>query len=79
MGYRDYHTGINGTCYGCPDRTIEPNCHTTCEKYIKAKDTWENHKNMIKAAKEKEGIYTHYKHDKIRREIRKGAEHGKHY
>lgn len=22
------------TCKDCPDRTIQPNCHTTCEGYI---------------------------------------------
>lgn len=22
------------SCEGCPDRTIEPNCHITCEGYI---------------------------------------------
>lgn len=22
------------TCYGCPDRSIEPNCHATCRGYI---------------------------------------------
>lgn len=21
-------------CRGCQERTIEPNCHTTCEKYL---------------------------------------------
>lgn len=21
-------------CKGCPDRTVEPNCHTNCEKYL---------------------------------------------
>ena len=21
-------------CLGCPDRCPEPNCHTTCEKYL---------------------------------------------
>ena len=21
-------------CKNCPDRTIEPNCHTTCERYL---------------------------------------------
>ncbi len=24
----------NAPCKGCPDRTVEPNCHMTCEKYI---------------------------------------------
>lgn len=26
------------TCKDCRDRTIEPNCHMTCEKYLKAKE-----------------------------------------
>lgn len=29
----------NAPCYNggkdCPDRTIEPNCHDTCERYLK--------------------------------------------
>ena len=24
-------------CRGCPDRTVEPNCHLECEKYLQAK------------------------------------------
>lgn len=28
---------LQDTCKGCPNRTVEPvNCHTTCEKYLKA-------------------------------------------
>ena len=23
------------TCKGCPDRTVEPNCHMTCEDYLR--------------------------------------------
>lgn len=22
------------SCENCPDRTVEPNCHTTCEGYL---------------------------------------------
>ena len=22
------------TCQNCPDRTVKPNCHTTCEGYL---------------------------------------------
>lgn len=22
------------TCYGCPDRCVEPNCHDTCRGYL---------------------------------------------
>lgn len=24
---------MNNDCYKCEDRTVEPNCHITCEKY----------------------------------------------
>ena len=27
-GHNKFHT-----CYGCPDRSIEPNCHLSCEGY----------------------------------------------
>ena len=25
---------MKAPCEGCPDRTVSPNCHTTCEKYL---------------------------------------------
>lgn len=25
-------------CKDCPDRTVMPNCHDRCEKYLKAKE-----------------------------------------
>lgn len=38
----------NAPCYnggtGCPDRTIEPNCHDTCERY---KEWLEEHKAAV--------------------------------
>lgn len=24
-------------CKHCPDRSVEPNCHTTCERYLAAR------------------------------------------
>ena len=24
----------NAPCKGCKDRTVEPNCHMTCDKYL---------------------------------------------
>ena len=27
--------GKEESCKGCPDRTVEPNCHTTCEYHLK--------------------------------------------
>lgn len=41
-------------CYKCEDRTVEPNCHMTCEKYAKLKDEIET----LKAIK-KEASYLH--------------------
>lgn len=26
------------TCKGCPDRTVEPNCHMTCEDYLSLRE-----------------------------------------
>lgn len=28
---------VQSPCYGCKDRTIEPNCHAACEKYAQFK------------------------------------------
>ena len=25
---------MRAPCKDCPDRTVEPNCHTTCAKYL---------------------------------------------
>ena len=25
---------MNAPCKGCPNRTVEPNCHMTCETYL---------------------------------------------
>lgn len=38
--------GIN-CCYNCPDRTVEPNCHTSCEKYLSQKAEGEKKKAEI--------------------------------
>lgn len=32
-GIGSQHNKFN-TCYGCPDRTAEPNCHETCRGYL---------------------------------------------
>ena len=29
------------TCLGCPDRSVEPNCHTTCPGYLKRKERFD--------------------------------------
>ena len=40
---------VNGV--NCPDRTIEPNCHSTCEKYLAFVASREN------ARAEKDAVY----------------------
>ena len=29
------HRKPEAPCQGCEDRTVEPNCHMTCEKFLK--------------------------------------------
>lgn len=42
------------TCKGCPDRTLEPNCHDSCEGY-----KWRIEENeRIKAARREEAACT---------------------
>ena len=43
-------------CKGYPDRTVEPNCHMECERYLKAVE--EHHRLMELERMEKETDYT---------------------
>ena len=69
MGYRDYRSGIDGTCFDCKERY--PACHDTCQKYIEARKNWEDKKAKIIEAKNEEAIYYGYKKEKIRKELKK--------
>lgn len=42
----------NSVCMDCPDRVADPNCHSTCEKYLKEKQV----KDKIKKRKEKDNV-----------------------
>lgn len=46
----------NSPCKDCKDRTVEPNCHTTCEKYLEAKALHDEKKQRIYDAKMKENV-----------------------
>ena len=50
------------TCKGCPDRTIEPNCHTVCRGYLYRADR----QKRINEASKDSSIYWGYKHEKFK-------------
>ena len=54
--YNKFHS-----CSGCPDRTIEPNCHATCSGYLYRQAEW------AKANKQrlKESEYNGFKVDRV--------------
>lgn len=58
------------TCYGCPDRTIEPNCHDTCRGYLYRQA--ENNKRNEERCKDFK--YYEYKEDAIRKSGKKLGE-----
>lgn len=40
-------TNNRNTCLNCAERTIEPNCHGYCEKYLKAIEEYNKQKEQI--------------------------------
>lgn len=48
------------TCKGCPDRTIEPNCHTVCRGYLYRAER----AKKIREAKQTD-IYWGYRHEQF--------------
>lgn len=50
-------------CKDCPDRTVEPNCHMTCEAYLTEKAESER----IKSARIREAQIIAYTRDSIRK------------
>lgn len=50
-------------CKDCPDRTVEPNCHMTCEAYLESKAKME----LVKAAKIREASAIAYTRESIRK------------
>lgn len=55
-GHNKFHT-----CYGCPDRSIEPNCHSTCEGYKYRTEKAE----ALKEEKRKAYEYINYKSKRV--------------
>lgn len=55
------------SCSGCPDRTIEPNCHDTCSGYLYRQAKNERQKEQ----KRKEYDYKDYKIDRVEETKRK--------
>lgn len=43
-------------CKDCKDRTVEPNCHMTCERYLKTKEQYIANNEMIKKNRSLNGI-----------------------
>jgi len=51
------------SCYGCPDRVADPNCHGTCKGYIDRAAASKEKGALIRAEKAKE--YIGYKQDGV--------------
>ena len=51
------------SCYGCPDRVADPNCHGTCKGYIDRAAASKEKGAAIRAEKAKE--YIGYKQDGV--------------
>ena len=51
------------SCYGCPDRVADPNCHGTCKGYIDRAAASKEKSALIRAEKAKE--YIGYKQDGV--------------
>lgn len=56
-------------CKDCQDRTIEPNCHDTCERY----KSWKEDNNAEKQRRKEMNTYTIYNHEKTERMYRKNG------
>lgn len=60
---------LNRCCKDCtPEtgRSVEPNCHMTCEKYLKEKEKLENFNKLVYEQKQKELMST----DRIKQGVR---------
>ena len=56
------------SCEDCPDRTIDPNCHETCEGYIKRQAKQEK----IKEERRKNFEYCQYRDEPLRKRKKVG-------
>ena len=51
------------SCYGCPDRVADPNCHSTCKGYVDRAAASKAKSELIRSEKAKE--YIGYKQDGV--------------
>ena len=63
-GHNKFHT-----CYGCPDRSVEPSCHISCEGYKYRTEKAAE----IKREKRKETEYCEFKSERVLETQRKIA------
>lgn len=47
-------------CLGCSDRSIEPNCHTNCERYAQ----WQKLREPMHKVKTQTNLFSDYLHSK---------------
>ena len=80
MGLDEYRQRtIGGCCRDCKERYEA--CHDYCEKYRDARDNWQQHKQMVREAKEEDKLYNDYKYKRITKALikkGKGVANGKH-
>ena len=55
-------------CYRCSDRTIEPNCHDTCGRYLE----WVAENEKIKKERRKDFDYFDYKEKTLQKKRKIG-------
>lgn len=46
----------NSPCKDCKDRVAEPNCHTTCKRYLEEKAKYNEKKQQIYDAKMQDAV-----------------------
>lgn len=72
MGFQDFkiYNGLGKVCQDCQERHLA--CHDTCEKYQSVKESFEEYKEKIKAAKKKEQIIDSFKKEMVDKSRRVG-------
>lgn len=59
------NSAIGGCCKDCKERF--PACHDVCAKYLQAKAEWEEHKALIREAKDENRRWNNYHYDRVTR------------
>lgn len=55
----DIYSSASCPCINCEDRTVEPNCHTDCFKYLQFKER----RQVIKDEKKKVDLLDNYENE----------------